>query len=314
VAGVRELFLIDAEGRELSLTEQPIRIGSAAECEVRLDGAAAPVHVRVSREKVEAMAECFLGSVLLEPGHSRSLAGACTLRIGGVELRIEEEWDVGSASTRRLAFELVKLAAVPEIVVVEGAEGDVGRTLGLAEPRDYLIGRASTCDLALDDIAMSREHLVVRGTAEHVMVRDRGTTRGTFLGSTRLDADRKAVWPAEHMIRIGRTVLALRLPDRQEALLARAMEAPPTAAAVPAPPAGDASPQADRGEMAPASAVESSERKAPIASVPEPREKAGAVRPPPLPRGRSALASAGIVVLVLVALATAGMLLYVLVA
>jgi hypothetical protein len=223
------------------------------------------------------------------------------LHIGGVALRIEERWDVSSASTRRLAFELVEIATVPEIVVVEGAAADVERKLRLVEDREYVIGRASRCDLPLEDVTMSREHLVVRRTGGHVVVRDCGTSRGTFLGTTPLYARRNAVWPAEHMIGVGRTVLALRLPVDQDKLLAQVREE--TTAATPR--CGDL-PQSTPDAAPPSSAGHNGSRLgAPIATI-EPR----IVAPPPRPR--RVLEFAFVLAILLIALATAGLLVYIL--
>jgi FHA domain len=295
-----ELVLIDSTGRELVLTEQPVLVGSGADCDIRLDAPAASLHVRVSRSRVEAVAECLLGAVPLEAGKSRHLAGASLLHVGGVELRIEERWDVKSVSTRRLAFALAKLATVPEIVVVEGT--DLLRTLPLTEGKDCVIGRASSCDLPLDDVTISREHLAVTWRAGTVLVRDLDSTRGTFLGTTRLDSGRRALWSADHMIRVGRTVLALRLPAQQEQLLAQVSEPPGPSTE---PPSCDDAPH-DEGRPAPASSrAEESTADAPMAPVP-------AAIPAATPRRRASLLGVVLTLgLLLVALGGAGLLIYI---
>lgn len=98
----------------------------------------------------------------------------------------------------------------PAIVVVQGV--NVGLELVLREERTFLVGRGTTSDLELEDVDVSRAHVEILRRGDAVLLRDLGSTRGTFLGRSRLDPRRKALWTRETMVRIGRTVLALASP------------------------------------------------------------------------------------------------------
>jgi hypothetical protein len=223
---LRSLVLVDDSGRELVLTEQPIAIGSAYECSIQLDGVA-PRHVQISSDKVEAIAECLVGHVPLGAGQSRRLAGASVLQVGRSELKICERWNVEGENTVGIGLAMAELATSPEVLVVEGSGNDLARSLTLQEGSDYVVGRASNAALSLDDSAVSREHLVIRYQRGRVLVRDNGSTRGAFLGTTRLLPERLAVWAPEHMLLVGRTVLALRMPTGHDALRERIDAADP---------------------------------------------------------------------------------------
>lgn len=228
---MRSLVLIDASGREIPLTNAPIALGSADECALQLDGSAAPRHVQLTAEKIEALADCVVGGVPLKAGRSRLLLGDTILHVGGNKLRIEERWELEGLSTRRLAFVLVELLAperaMPAVIVVEGLRRDLGRPLVLEDGGEYVLGRSSKCDLVLDDGAISREHLVIQRRGDQIFIRDDGSMSGTFLGTARLELHRRAIWRPEYMIRVGDTVVGLRMPCHQEALEAAMCEPPP---------------------------------------------------------------------------------------
>ncbi len=56
----------------------------------------------------------------------------------------------------------------------------------VAREDEVSIGSAATNDLVLDDSEVSRFHLTLRVSREGVVVRDAGSTNGTFVGTTRL--------------------------------------------------------------------------------------------------------------------------------
>lgn len=69
------------------------------------------------------------------------------------------------------------------IDVISGA--DAGRTVRVENPT-FLIGSGATADLRLSDNAVSREHLRLGISAQGVVVRDLGSTNGTWLGTLRI--------------------------------------------------------------------------------------------------------------------------------
>ena len=66
-----------------------------------------------------------------------------------------------------------------EIIVREGP-----RALGhyILDPGEYVIGREMSCDILLDSLGVSRQHAKIIVTPERLLVRDLGSTNGTFLG------------------------------------------------------------------------------------------------------------------------------------
>jgi hypothetical protein len=99
------------------------------------------------------------------------------------------------------------------VVVVQGPHA--GSRVVISNARAFTIGRGPTGDLRLeDDSGTSRVHLEIVLKEGVVRVRDLNATQGTFLGSTRLEPQRSAVWDPDTMLRVGeRTVLELRMPE-----------------------------------------------------------------------------------------------------
>ena len=73
---------------------------------------------------------------------------------------------------------------------------DRGIATTLVSGREYLLGRASECDLALSaNKLVSREHVRVRVVAGGVMVRDLESTNGTMVGGVELEPQKEVFVP-----------------------------------------------------------------------------------------------------------------------
>jgi DNA-binding NtrC family response regulator len=70
------------------------------------------------------------------------------------------------------------------LVVVEGP--DAGRSVDVAE-RSVLLGSGTDCDLVLSDETVSRRHLVAELEPAWLLLRDQGSTNGSFVGEARFD-------------------------------------------------------------------------------------------------------------------------------
>jgi pSer/pThr/pTyr-binding forkhead associated (FHA) protein len=219
----------------------------------------------------------FVGSVRIASRTSRVVRSGDKVRVGRIwiEVRLDQSpvtRDV-AAATKDLAFALVSQAMAvigtdrtPRVTVVEGR--DQGASLPLTEEgRVYVIGRAPSCDLPLDDADCSREHLDVALRAGVAHLRDRGAKNGTLLGDAFAPPDREVPWRPTMMVRVGRTVLALDEPVARA--LAEIEDAPdeptddapppPAAPAPPAPTAPAAESAAEERSVAEISALEASE-------------------------------------------------------
>jgi len=87
-------------------------------------------------------------------------------------------------------------------LVVRNGHGEL-----LVERGTYRVGKDPSCDLVLDDPAVSREHLLVEVLEHRVRLRDLQSTNGTFLHDSRFEG---AVEVAEGaVVRLGKTELQL---------------------------------------------------------------------------------------------------------
>ena len=109
------------------------------------------------------------------------------------------------AAPPRVADEPARPAAPRTLVVVEGSLQGTVITLGQAP---ILVGRAPECTLVLEDDYVSGRHARLSLQQGVWVLEDLGSTNGTFLGRTKVEAP-TPVEPGTH-VRIGRTVLELR--------------------------------------------------------------------------------------------------------
>jgi DNA-binding NtrC family response regulator len=82
-------------------------------------------------------------------------------------------------------------------------------TLPLAPAAELTVGRATSCDIHVDDGKMSRCHAVIRAQAGRIEVEDLGSLNGTLLGERRLEAKRPTEMRVGEMVTIGATVIVL---------------------------------------------------------------------------------------------------------
>ena len=94
-------------------------------------------------------------------------------------------------------------AASCQLVVIDGP--DRGRAIGLPA-RAVVVGSAAECDLVLEDDRVSARHVAVERAGEAFLVRDLGSTNGTFFEGSRIE---KATLRAGAALKVGRSVLRL---------------------------------------------------------------------------------------------------------
>jgi two-component system cell cycle response regulator len=86
------------------------------------------------------------------------------------------------------------------LVVIYGME--LGKKFNL-EARSIIIGRSSKCDVQIDQESVSRNHCKVVNTGKSVLLRDLGSTNGTYVNDTPID---EHVLRDGDLIKIGRTI------------------------------------------------------------------------------------------------------------
>jgi pSer/pThr/pTyr-binding forkhead associated (FHA) protein len=176
----------------------------------------APLHATVRAERGRVLVEdlgsaggTFVGDERLEPHRPRWVRVGDALRFGEVTARVEDEITAPAAETRRLALQMLGREAVrvgPTVLVVEGPS--LGTALELPEGASR-VGRREPAELVLKDEAVSKEHAVLVRRGAQVVVRDAGSTHGTFLGGARLEPGRDALWVPGVPLRMGDSVLVL---------------------------------------------------------------------------------------------------------
>ncbi len=66
-------------------------------------------------------------------------------------------------------------------------QGDVLRAFALGDSDEVIIGRDETCDIRIRDQTVSREHCTVEREGQDFVLRDLGSTGGTFLDGKRVE-------------------------------------------------------------------------------------------------------------------------------
>src|SRR2546423_391161 len=86
-------------------------------------------------------------------------------------------------------------------VVIQGP--DRGETVMLRD-QPISVGSSPSCDLVLTDKAVSRKHIVAEPAGQEAVIKDQGSTNGSFVGGSRFK-EITIGYGAE--IKVGRTVL-----------------------------------------------------------------------------------------------------------
>lgn len=195
--------LLAASGTEhsIDLDREVVLVGRRSGVDVPLPHPeVGGVHLRVEREGSAvvlvdggAPSGTKVGGELLAPGARRRLEDGDVVIVAGVfrlryQARVSGTAEATPEKTAELARSMVRdvLASLgqsdpdagPTLVVVAGPA--TGRRVALPLPeRDVVVGRDESCELAIDDDDLSREHLRVHRTWAGATVAELGSKNGT---------------------------------------------------------------------------------------------------------------------------------------
>lgn len=161
------------------------------------------------------------------------------------------------------------------ILKLTAASGDVERELP-SDEASMTLGRAEENEWPLEDEAASRRHAEITSTPEGYLIKDLGSSNGTWVNRTRIETH---LLEDGDEIRIGGSTLVFSLPPADDATVMVDMTNLPNAAATPPAPAEPTPPpaaQAPPPPPAPAQPAASAAAKAPS----EPPPPAPAPAPP----------------------------------
>lgn len=106
---------------------------------------------------------------------------------------------VGIVPSPQLAADAAKEAC---LVIIHGAE--LGKKIELSPEKVVVIGRGRQCDISIDQDSVSRRHAQVYSEDNNIMVRDLGSTNGTYLNDKFVDTPQPL--RDGDLLSIGRTI------------------------------------------------------------------------------------------------------------
>lgn len=66
-------------------------------------------------------------------------------------------------------------------------DGILLRAFALGENKEVIVGRDETCDIRIMAKSVSREHCAIEQDGEELVLRDLGSSGGTYLGGNKVD-------------------------------------------------------------------------------------------------------------------------------
>jgi pSer/pThr/pTyr-binding forkhead associated (FHA) protein len=227
-----KLFFPNGEHAQYALKEGVTLVGSAAECDIRLDREGImPAHCSIELKGGQGrLFDVGRGARVLLNG--RPVADEAVLRPGDLLA-------FASVHSRLVAVE--RGAAVPTPAPAAQPVDDVGRTkVRMAVPKHILrgvsgstfgknfpvfgtmtIGRMSDCEISIPSEEISRRHVRLQTLPEGLMVEDLGSSNGTYINDERIH---KAVLKPGDELRLDTLRFLLVAPGMDPTIVAQKRE------------------------------------------------------------------------------------------
>lgn len=185
------LNVIGKEAAPVALTQGEIRIGSAPDSHILLEGEAVhPLHARVTRDDDGVMLRLEKPDLDLRLNHRQveSLAflhDSDVIEIGdnAIAVQVESDWQATDGETPNPRATRVR--RVPPKFVLRGVTGSQFGKLIPIYGR-LVIGRGEDCDLMLEEPGLSRRHAVIETLPDGLFLRDLGSANGSYLNGVRV--------------------------------------------------------------------------------------------------------------------------------
>jgi predicted component of type VI protein secretion system len=121
-----------------------------------------------------------------------------------------EQWRVIGALASTLDERIGAMSASLVLIKHNGEQVDVA----LKHPKT-IIGRHTDCQIRIPDVSVSRQHCELSVTDGRVVIRDLGSSNGTFVNRRRISSTELA--PAD-LINVGKFIFVIRIDGKPEAI------------------------------------------------------------------------------------------------
>jgi len=211
---IRAYIQVTHKGKQVDrfpITSEPILAGRMPPSDLLLNSADRQVskrHCAIRWRDGEMMVrdlhstnKTFLNKQVLEPGIFTSWPSETLLHVGLFTLRWSLSQTGPLTSPPPLPADLqasYASAAIPTIQCPDGRPEvlEIG-------PKLAYIGRLPGCDMVIAHRVISKQHCTVHWDGTQVVIEDLKSTNGTFLGETRLKANRPYPWPPDVAVQVG---------------------------------------------------------------------------------------------------------------
>lgn len=115
-----------------------------------------------------------------------------------------EKTSVVSSETFKIRMSEAKNAP-PALILLMGPQNLIGKQWSIEKP-EYIIGRSHECQIFIEDRSVSKKHAQVKLIGNEVYICDLGSTNGTEISNTRINANEKRKLANNEQIKVGSVI------------------------------------------------------------------------------------------------------------